>query len=73
MEKDFRNFIGYPIITPKKVKTHNCCGFAASGDAPVTPVSATVTNISAWSYAKTALALVGAFIIGKYLYTKFVK
>jgi hypothetical protein len=81
-EENYRNFINYPvskpIMPPKAGKKLNCCGFvAATGDAtdPNTPapVPVTVTNVTTWNYIKTGFALVGIFVIGKYLYTKFIK
>lgn len=59
-----------------------CCGLAATGEelqaaptpAPAPePVNTTVQNMQAWKYAKTALAIVGAYVVIKFLYGKFVK
>jgi hypothetical protein len=56
----------------------NCCGLAATGDeasnAAPSPVDSTpVRNLQAWQYAKTALAIVGTYVIVKFLYGKYVK
>lgn len=67
MEKEFRNYIDYPV--GKKViakKPHNACGLNATGES----VNATVTNVTALGYLKTGLALVGAFVVIKYIYGK---
>ena len=78
-EKDFRNFIGYPIKPTLPSKKRNCCGFvAATGDvtdpsANAVPVPVTVANVTTMNYIKTGFALVGIFVVGKYLYTKFIK
>jgi hypothetical protein len=54
--------------------SRNCCGFNATGDetAPE-PVSKPVMKMQAWQYAKTGLAVVGAYVVIKFLYGKFVK
>jgi hypothetical protein len=59
----------------------NCCGLAATGDEalpPVespspAPVDSKVKNLQRWGYVKTGLALVGAYVVIKFLYGKFVK
>jgi hypothetical protein len=63
MEEEYRNYIDKKIITKRP---HNACGLNATGDS----VSATVNNVTAWGYLKTALALVGAFVVAKYVYGK---
>lgn len=57
------------------------CGLAATGDEPIAPaesqeiepVKAEVMNMQAWQYAKTALALIGIFVVVKFIYSKMVK
>lgn len=52
------------------------CGFAANGDeqpAPVETVKSEAMNMQAWQYAKTGLAIVGAFVVIRFIYNKFVK
>jgi hypothetical protein len=78
MEKDknFRNFIEYPIRGMKKSK--NCCGFSATGDGtdvaqPDTSVSAVVQKVTVFNYVKLGLAIVGLVVVSKYLWNKFVK
>lgn len=55
----------------------NCCGLNATGDEILPeenePVSNSVMKMQAWQYAKTGLAIVGAYVIIKYLYDKFIK
>lgn len=60
----------------------NCCMATGIGDgigdgiplpiAGVT-VNSSVQNMQTWQYAKTALALIGAYVAIKFLYGKFVK
>lgn len=67
----------------RNISSHNfcACGLAATGDSAVdetdpgdnAALTAKVQNIKAWHYAKTALALVGLYVIGKYLWTKYKK
>jgi hypothetical protein len=84
-EKNFRNFIEYPInmSKPKNMKNRNCCGFAATGDdagtatpeaaTPDNTVKATVRNITIWNYAKTGLAILGAYVAIKFIWGKIPK
>jgi hypothetical protein len=59
----------------------NCCGLAATGDEALPPVESSspapidpkVSNLQRWGYVKTGLALVGAYVVIKFLYGKFVK
>jgi hypothetical protein len=54
----------------------NCCGLAATGDEPEpdpAPVKANVTNLQAWQYIKTGLAIIGVYVVLKFLYGKFIK
>lgn len=76
MEKDknFRNFIPYPIQGMKKSK--NCCGFAATGDStdvaqPDQSTNLAVQKVTVFNYVKLGLAIVGAVVVGKYLWKKF--
>lgn len=60
-----------------------CCGLAATGDeAEAAPVAeapkvvdstAKLQKVQALGYAKTALALVGLYVIASFLYKKYVK
>jgi hypothetical protein len=72
-DNNFRNFIEYPITVDSRRKSHSACGFmAATGDpsAPDPSVKAAVTNLTMWNYAKTGLALLGAFVAIKFIYGK---
>jgi hypothetical protein len=71
-DKKFRNFIPYPLPN-YGLKKHNACGLAATGDADSaapadTTVKAAVKDLTAWSYAKTALALLGLYVAVKYVW-----
>lgn len=82
-EQNFRNMVDDPFLkkfaTNGRVNSHkNCCGLAATGDveeeapAPV-EIKSKVQSIKAWHYAKTALALVGLYVIVKFAYDKYAK
>jgi hypothetical protein len=87
--RNFINYpVNKPIIPIKPVSRpvfpkradHNCCGFvSATGDtitdpnAPAVTVPVTVSNVTTLNYIKTGFAIVGVFVIGKYLYMKFIK
>jgi len=61
---------------------NDCCGFAASGDLdsdavnsdpePVV-IKSKVQNMRAWDYAKTALALIGLYVVVTYAWGKLKK
>lgn len=85
-DQDFRNIVGDPYLAAfdkNKVKNprfHQCCGFAASGDEvidenakPEEPVKVKVQNVKALGYAKTILALVGLYVVVKFIYGKIKK
>jgi hypothetical protein len=71
----------------RKNRNFCACGLAATGDelqpdAPedqaakdtdTEPVKNKVMNLQAWTYIRTGLVLIGLFVVGKYVYTKFIK
>jgi hypothetical protein len=73
-QANYLNMVDDPYLNKR---FNNCCGLAATGDSPVeevTPapsVKAKVMNMQAWGYAKTALALVGLYVVVKYAISKF--
>lgn len=73
-DKEFRNFIEYnPNKVVGKNRVHNACGFLnVTGDpaAPDSSVKAAITNLTMWNYAKTGLALLGAYVAIKFIYAK---
>lgn len=87
-EQGFRNMVDDPFLKVQGIrnkKSNNCCGFAASGDLgymaeqpePTDPepvaIKAKVQNMKTWDLAKTALAIVGLYVVVKYAWTKFKK
>ena len=86
-EGEFRNYMaGDPYLShhagvyPRKKQKDFCaCGLNATGGTdveipePENNVKTKVMNLKVMGYAKTALALVGAYIIGTWLYKKYVK
>ena len=76
-EQDFRNMVDDPFLKVQTIKSKklNCCGLAASGEEVTDPepveIKAKVQNIKAWDYAKTALAIIGLYVVVKYAYGKF--
>jgi hypothetical protein len=60
---------------------NNCCGLAATGDEVVAPVDTAaapvdktkIQSIKTWHYAKTGLAIIGAYVIIKYAISKMKK
>jgi hypothetical protein len=78
-ERDFKNFIEYPLQgASSRVASHNCCGFAATGDPeatdPASPsdttVKTAVRKVVLWNYAKTGLAIIGLYVAVKYILAK---
>jgi hypothetical protein len=56
----------------------NCCGLAATGEETEeavlkVPDVVKAKNITAWHYAKTALAVIGAFVLISYVWNKVKK
>lgn len=57
------------------------CGLAATGDEPIPQageepeksVNTQVHNLQVWSYARTGLMLIGAYVVIKFIYTKYIK
>jgi hypothetical protein len=80
-EEGFRNKVKAPKPKPHYPLNacgdfNNCCMATGDEAAPETPsptVNKSVQNIQAGKYAKTALALVGAYVVIKFLYGKFKK
>lgn len=79
MKKDlnFRNMVDDPYLNRMANKPFkNCCGLAATGDGAADeqplPVPK-VQNVQAWGFIKTALAVVGAWVVIKYAYGKLKK
>ena len=78
----YHNFVGDPFMEymhnrPKRV---NACGYAATGDDATVDESAkpdakpnSVVNLQPWRYARTALMLIGLYIVGKFIYEKLKK
>lgn len=73
-----------PFITDdSRLQRNFCaCGLAATGDEPIPPaeqepelepVKNQVASLQVWQYAKTGLALIGLYVIGKFIYTKIIK
>lgn len=69
---------GYPLNACGNFS--NCCGLAATGDetdpaasSSPAPIDPKVKNLQRWGYVKTGLALIGAYVVIKFLYGKFVK
>lgn len=82
-DPEFRNMVNDPYLNaqgkvlnnaggrdPWKPRSRNCCGLNATG---AEPVNKAVTKLQAWNYAKTGLALVGAYVVVKYLMAKLKK
>ncbi len=65
----YRNMVNDPyLFKPRvqKTKRNFCaCGLNASGEEPA-PVQKAVTQIQAWNYLKTGLALVGVYALLKH-------
>ena len=79
-EKEFRNMVDDPYLrwhALGRVKSHNfcACGLNATGDVTDTPppIKARITNIKAIGFAKTALAIVGLYVVVSYVYKKWIK
>lgn len=86
-EQDFRNYMaGDPYLQhhagiqqAKKQNNFCACGLNASGGTdveipePAQDVNTKVQKIMFWNYAKTALAVIGIYVVGKFLYNKYVK
>ena len=85
-EKNFRNYMAddpylkyHAVIEGKKKRDFCACGLNASGGVgteipePESDVKSKVMNLTAWGYVKTALALVGAFVVGSWVYKKYIK
>jgi hypothetical protein len=80
----FHNMVDDPRLNSWALgkKSHDFCPcmLPASGDgediegegAPAEEVKSQVMNLQAWSYVKTGLAVVGAIVVIRYLYTKFI-
>jgi hypothetical protein len=55
------------------------CGFAANGEEgaqgeePAVDINQRVINLQAWRYARTALLLIGAYVVIKFAYEKLRK
>ena len=54
------------------------CGLAADGSESGTeqelePVKSQVMNLQVWRYARTAFALIGIYVVGKFIYSRIVK
>lgn len=84
IKKQYRNMVDDPYLAAldRRNSYNDFCGcgaLAASGggepvqstDEPETTVTKEVQNLQFWQYAKMALALVGAYVVVKYLYGKF--
>lgn len=87
-DQDFRNIVGDTYLAAfdkNKVSNprfHQCCGFAATGDEAQVidetakseePVKVKVQNVKALGYAKTILALIGLYVVIKFIYGKIKK
>lgn len=79
--KDYRNMVDDPYLAQMDMRQpyNNCCGFAATGEEAImpetTPAPEAASNINVnsmqtWQYAKTALAIIGAWVVLKYLLGK---
>lgn len=82
IKKQYRNMVDDPYLAAldRRNSYNDFCGcgaLAASGDEaqtveePENTVTKEVQNLQFWQYAKMALALVGAYVVLKYLYGKF--
>jgi len=77
--QEFRNMVDDPFLRVQTIKSKklNCCGLAATGEESevIAPepiaIKAKVQNMKAWDYAKTALAIVGLYVVVKYAWGKF--
>jgi hypothetical protein len=73
-DSNFRNYIGYDkkVVPHKQPRFKHCCGMLAAdgSDSSATPAKISVANVTTWGYVKTALALVGAFVVIKYAWGK---
>ncbi len=85
----FRNMVADPALTEwalgrNKQKNFCGCGMMASGpdgeellpeEEPLAEesVRSKVMNVQTWSYVKTGLAVVGAYVLLKLAYNKFMK
>lgn len=87
-DQEFRNIIGDQYLAAydknkiSNPRFHQCCGFAATGDEVEVidetaktdePVKVKVQNVKAIGYVKTVLALVGLYVIIKFIYGKIKK
>jgi hypothetical protein len=86
---NYRNMIDDPFLNefgrnvsrnPLQRDFSNCCGFAASGEeisttppAVTEPLNTKVMNMQAVRYIKTALAIIGAYAVIKFMIGKFGK
>ncbi len=77
-----------PFITnDSRLQRNFCaCGFAATGDneppipqgsqepeQQLEPVKSQVMNLQSWHYVKSILAIIGIYVVGKFIYTKIIK
>jgi hypothetical protein len=79
----FRNMVDDPMLRKMALRNQGkrdfcACGFNATGEEELppeeeAPVKTNVMNLQAWKYAKSALALVGAYAVIMFLYKKFGK
>ncbi len=66
----------------KGIIRKNFCGYGADGEpvdtntaapAPSAPISTPITASTGWQYAKTALAVIGIYVVAKFVYVKWIK
>jgi hypothetical protein len=84
----FRNIVGDTYLDamdkrPPLQRDFCACGLAATGEDEIIDaeevaddtksVKTKAMNLQAWKYFKTGLALVGAYVVIKFLYGKLVK
>jgi hypothetical protein len=79
----YRNIVGDPYMTymhNRPRRDLNACGLAATGDDTAEPAASdqpeksnAVVNLQPWRYARTALMLIGVYVLAKFLYEKFKK
>jgi len=84
-DNNFRNMVDDPYLRAAQAKKNfkNCCGLAATGDGAMDDAqlaeqrealpATKVRDMQAWNYAKTALAIVGAWVVLKWAYEKIKK
>ena len=78
--KQYRNMVDDPFLAQMSRVRHNdfcACGMNATGedipqsDTPeAIPDAVPAGSLQAWRYARTALMLVGLYVVGKFLYNK---